>query len=150
MFQFCNLRRGVRFSHRASINNMINEVEQYNKDKKVFTKKLKTYIQDKSIPLDDRWVVFTTAELGKRKPFIVDYKSINDLVLDPAVIKRGDSAWNDHWDIDRHSTVVLKEIVDEWILESTTWKDTPEQLEALIKIKEEVLDKFIWSFRVDW
>ena len=129
---------------------MINEVEQYNKDKKVFTKKLKTYIQDKSIPLDDRWVVFTTAELGKRKPFIVDYKSINDLVLDPAVIKRGDSAWNDHWDIDRHSTVVLKEIVDEWILESTTWKDTPEQLEALIKIKEEVLDKFIWSFRVDW
>lgn len=150
MFQFCNLRRGVLFSHRASINNMINEVEQYNKDKKVFTKKLKTYIQDKSIPLDDRWVVFTTAELGKRKPFIVDYKSINDLVLDPAVIKRGDSAWNDHWDIDRHSTVVLKEIVDEWILESTTWKDTPEQLEALIKIKEEVLDKFIWSFRVDW
>ncbi len=66
------------------------------------------YIKDKSIPLEERWNVFKTANngLSYHKPFWVDFPGDD-----------GDMSWGEDFSFERYETVNLVEFLDETIPE---------------------------------
>lgn len=91
---------------------------------------LKEYVKDKSISLDERWELFITCELGDREPYCESFES---------------------FDYDNfYATYEYEEITSEDIIYRLS-KDSEQYLyTTLDDVKEEILDKFLYSFKFDW
>lgn len=104
---------------------------------------LKAYVQDLTIPLDERWEQFARAGLGETDGYI--YHGLDHIEEDIFT------------DSGRYETIILVEALEE--LEDNYGEynvDTDEiytplkAQEKLTLIKEQVLKDFIWSFQYAW
>lgn len=113
---------------------LIDQIQHLDEKKKELQNDLETYVQDKSLPLSDRWEIFCLAgdkDLLVHDIYIVHYESMN---------------MDDYWyDINRYSTIKMVDVVE--YFEERKDKFLGEELNLF---KEEILDKFIWSFELDW
>ena len=110
---------------------------------------VKEYCQDKSIPLDDRWHVFVTANMGDHFSSITRYTPIVSEYIDTAWCERYETISIDYimeWYEDKVYDILYKELERD---------PTPSELdnrlkEDLTEFKEDTLQKFIKSFEHDW
>lgn len=94
------------------------------------------YIQDKSIPLEDRWEIFgkVPQELKEHKIWIVHF---------PSEKKFGEICWYDDFYVERHETVNLIDLVRS--INRNKWSQ--ERIDAF---KEDILQMNLGSFINDW
>ena len=97
--------------------------------------RVKETVRDKNFPLEDRWNLFTTSEMGCREPFQEDFKTVDNLF-------GGELSWYDDFYIEGHETLEITRMIK--TLED---KFSKEQVDD---VKEEILEKFIYSFELDW
>ena len=95
---------------------------------------VKAIVQNREIPLDDRWDLFIDSDFGEESGCIVDLESI-DL----------ENYYGDSW-INRYQTldfgIIIEHLTDD--------AEDAEDLKAIQNAKEEILQKFIKSFIYDW
>lgn len=107
------------------IKKLINKRDEINESLEI---KVKELIKDKTIPLEDRFHIFIISDCGEEKPWIENFDSINE----------DDYYWYEN----RYRTVEISEFID--------CVEDRENDETIDKFKQEVLDKFIKSFVIDW
>lgn len=98
--------------------------------KSELVKELKIYVVDKSISLDERWDLFIKADVGEE---LYDYENFVNFSSDD---------WCDHFN--RHQTIDLTQVKKE------NWYYKFESDEAYNEFREDVLSRFIKSFKNDW
>lgn len=119
---------------------MKKKIDKFLQEKSLITKELKEWCDNKDIPLEERWEVFTKSELGTIQPFI------NNEV---AYIVTGDKHEFGFLSYPKNSLVDLVYILNE----EHIWKDPEEYfttVEVLTKLKEYCLNNFIRGFYYDW
>jgi len=112
----------------------------------------KKYVQDRSVPLEVRWTFFVKYSLGHQKPEIYHPECLKDFHT-----PYGDNALADRYLLsgDRHRTVYFSNVVSNMeadigrfvIVHKEPVTITSEHIEEL---KEELLEKYISSFILDW
>lgn len=110
---------------------MLEKIEQLNKLKQNLTSELRKWVKDKSIPLNERWVVFFKSDLGEHVSSIEDFVNLNS-----------DDVY-DTYQPERYITIYLSDIRDYGIKSL----ESDEDYDAF---REDVLNKFIKSYRWDW
>lgn len=126
---------------------MINEVNEFLKNLQKLKIKVKSYCQDLSIPLEDRWKVFERvgAYLGEDNCYIVRFNSLpKEFIM-----------YDGYMHAERHQTIDITQILEhiqEGIEEEIEEGESNGKYSKinLDKFKEEVLKKFLWSFDYDW
>lgn len=94
---------------------------------------LKEYVKDKSISLDERWELFITCGIGNEEPYYEDFKSFNH-----------EEFFSD-LELNRNEV-----ITSEWIVNLLSTIYGEYLYTTLDDVKEEILDKFLYSFKYDW
>lgn len=93
------------------------------------------FVQDLSKPLDERWDLFCAVGMGSHSSYYVDFKALDEF--------HGKISWYDDYYLERYSTMKMDRLV-----RCFREKNPPEEL--IVQLKEEILEKFIWSFENDW
>lgn len=112
------------------------------KPRKDLKKQYLKYIQDQKLPLNDRWDVFVSApiDLKEEEPWIQKF-DIED--------KTGEFPWFD-WGRNRNETVNVSDFINNIGISDLYGLDRQFTVELLNEFKEEVLQKNIGSFDLDW
>jgi hypothetical protein len=97
--------------------------------------KLKEYVNNISEPLEDRWKLFVEAKLGDHKSYYAEFAGIDS------------DDYYDKYYIEKYQTVFVTELFEHDQELDKPNLDTPEKV---TQFKEDVLKKFIYSFRYDW
>jgi hypothetical protein len=116
---------------------MIHEINKHLAERAKLKKELKEWVKNKDIPLETRWDIFIMSELGDHKIYIERFNC---------------NIGNDYIENleSRYTTEYVESILD-WVEEQVTDDETPVYTEEdIIKFKENVLEKFIYSFEFDW
>lgn len=100
------------------------------------TQKVKKFVRDKNIPLDDRWDIFVFSQLGESDNYIV---RLNSYDMDDYLEYK-----------QRHETIDLTDFVEEYLYERLDDDDEEINSEIVNAVKEEILDLFIKEFKFDW
>lgn len=103
-------------------------------------KQLLTFIQDKTIPLDERFAVWQAAPvtMKEHKTFTESFAGLpDDYVM-----------YDGHVHADRHKTIKISDILE--AAEGSYGEESQLSPENLILFKEDVLTKNINSFVYDW
>lgn len=116
---------------------MKDKIQKYEEDGQRLKDEVKQFVQDKTKPLEERWEIFCLAEMGERGDWVEDFDSLNK-------VYGGEVSWYDDFCVERMQTVYLTNVLD-----TLTSKDNITE-EQINEFKEEVLQKFIWSFEFDW
>lgn len=119
------------------------------KPRKELKKQYLKYIQNKDLPIDDRWEIFKAAplEFKENEPWIQSF-DIED--------KIGAFPWFELWGSNRNETINLIEFIDgiefddETGLSDLFGIDEQFSVELLNEFKEEILQKNLVSFDLDW
>jgi len=117
---------------------MKDKIQKYKEDGERLQKELKQFVQDKNNSLSERWDLFCFAKMGNNEGWIQHFESINEIFGEEV-------SWFDDFYKSRNQTVYLENILEELV--DCEKEPTEEQLN---KVKEEVLERFIWSFELDW
>lgn len=126
---------------------MKEKIEEFLLKREELIKEFKEYVVDKTIPLESRWDLFISSDLGEERDYILRLKSYN---LD----RYYDRSWCEKHDIIEPG--YLFEYIEEYELEDCEpedddYADLKAGLEITINnIKEELLSLFIKSWRFDW
>lgn len=120
-------------------------INNINKSKNDLCDKVKIVCQDKTLPLDERWQLFITSDFGKHEPFI---KYLTNF---------------DTSGYSRYKVIDLIEIVEykledigfydlEYCLEDPDFniQQYSQELDEINKLREEILEKWIKSYTLDW
>jgi hypothetical protein len=119
---------------------MLEHIDNIRKSEAQLTGRVKTFVQNKDIPLEDRWEVFIEARCGHEEPFIQHFKSINDDIL---------NAYEYIMYFERREVLAMDDV----------WERMMDSKEEILErhpdtdfdaFREEVLDKFLWSYVMDW
>jgi len=94
---------------------------------------LKEYVKDKSISLDERWELFITCELGDREPYCESFESFDY------------DNFYATYEFSRDEEITSEDIIYRLSKDSEQYLYT-----TLDDVKEEILDKFLYSFKFDW
>lgn len=113
---------------------MKEEIELFLQNKDELTEKLKIWVKDKSIPLDERWDLFIKSDLGEHSRYVERFNC-----------KLGDHFVENLEN--KYETNNVSEILD---FANYDPEDDSYSEEDIIEFKENVLDKFIKSFEFDW
>lgn len=108
-------------------------IEGYKAKKLILQDTIKEYVQDKSLPLSDRWEIFCSAgDIIPKKGSVVRFKSweVQQLIANSYL---------------RYQLVDLISLIQDMENE-----DIEIGYIGLEDFKEEILDKFICSFNLDW
>lgn len=114
---------------------LTDEINHLIEKKKELQNDLKIYVQDKSLPLSDRWEIFCLAGNKGLLPHDGWIRYFTSIDLESYI-----------QDYQRHETVSLQWMVE--FLEDENKNDNRNH--PIEEFKEEILDKFIWSFELDW
>lgn len=108
---------------------MKEKIEEFLKQKQQLTPELKEWVKDKSIPLEERWEVFFKSELGENSTYYEEFEHFfNEVYCNR---------------LNKYQTLKLKDVEEyDWFPELSH--------EELIEFKEDVLSRFINSFKWDW
>ncbi len=104
------------------------------------SKKVHTYVKDKSIPLDDRWDIWCK---------IAGSITIRDLSI--PYFENIDSDWfvtDSYLSMDRHEVRDVEWVYDQ-LKDPCPWNKPPISVD-LDAFREECLEKGIWEFEFDW
>ncbi len=105
---------------------MKEQVEELEKLKLKITANLKEWVKDKSISLDERWDVFIKSDLGDHKTYYEDFVNFES---------------DDYCDnFEKYQTLNLSNAIN--------YKNFSD--EEYNEFREDVLNKFIKSFKWDW
>lgn len=96
---------------------------------------IKIFVKNKQYSLDERWDIFVESELGDDKEWIEHFKSFPDLC---------ESDYRN-----KYQTIDLI-IEADCLLEAAEYHISQGVLEQYHKFREEILDKFIKTFKFDW
>lgn len=100
---------------------------------------VKEYVQDKSIPLDDRWEIFEKSECGLCKSFVANLDSLNrDIVCYDGLVH-----------VDRNQTVSVFDILEQYESGEDTSKWEMYNFDP-VAFQEECLSKFLKGWKYDW
>lgn len=120
---------------------MENKILEFVKLRDQLTRELKEWVKNKSIPLETRWETFLISELGDHRNWIID--------INPVVSKHADY-------MNRYMTLELERVVES-LEDELCYKEEVDlenlSIESRIQIsslKEDILEAFVKSFRVDW
>lgn len=126
---------------------MKEKIEEFKNLEQVLIKELKEYVKDQTIPLESRWDLFISSNLGYNQGYYLELKSYN-------LERFYDRSW-----VERHSTVYPERVFDyiyDYELEDCEegdddYAELKAELEVTINtIKEELLSLFIKSWEFDW
>lgn len=112
---------------------LVEQIQHLDEKKKELENDLKVYVQDKSLPLSDRWEIFCLAEdIMPEKGSIMKFKSweVNQLIVNS---------------YSRYQSVDLISLVRD--MEN---RDIEIGYISIEDFKEEILDRFICGFNLDW
>lgn len=111
----------------------------------------KEYCQDRCVDLENRWELFLMGGhlFAEEKTYIVHFKCLNDEVI---------TCDAPPFYPDRGRTMYCREIVDDLIefKEENDYSHVSKSAKKCIEnlniddLKEEILEKFLWSFGYDW
>jgi len=111
-------------------------IEGYKAKKLILQDEIKEYVQDKSLPLSDRWEIFCLAGnegLIPTSSWIEEFEDSNENYIDSDV-------YFCKWYYNKN------EVIDaDLFISRCEGKDYD-----IDSLKEEWIDKFIWSFELDW
>jgi hypothetical protein len=106
---------------------------------------IKTICQDKTLSLDDRWELFASSNLGEHSQWIEHFNNI-DLedfsrygyinLIDIVDSRLDDLGFYDYEEISKECDFNLQQYSDE--------------LDKINKLREEILEKWIKSYTIDW
>ena len=115
---------------------MEDKINEFRRLENEIEEEVKAFVQDKSKSLEERWKIFCLAEMGERDNWIRDFKTLSEIM-------GGEVSYYDDFYIERHETFEVKDFFErEPVMDATDGlKD---------KLKEEILENFIWSFEFDW
>lgn len=111
---------------------------------------VKEYIQDKSIPLDDRWEIFEKSGFGCEKSWIQHLESLNDdIVMYDGLVHA-----------DRHQAVSVFEILERYYEHKEDFEKKSYNADKYLEwqkykfdpvaFQEECLEKFVKGWVYDW
>lgn len=118
---------------------MKNKIKELNLLKKTLTKELKIWVKDKSIPLDERWDVFHDSQLGEELSFYEEFEGVDS------------DGYYDNYYIDKYQTVYTKNLFE--MASEKRYNKQKAELDTIEKqnaFKEDVLNKFVKSFEMNW
>ena len=111
-------------------------IERFKAKQQILQDEIKEYVQNKLLPLSDRWEIFCLAgneDLIPTSGWIVYYNSVE---IEQYLADR-----------ERYSNIYLGYVVE--FFEERVEENKMKQ-EELENFKEEILETFIWSFELDW
>ena len=127
--------------------NMKNKIEEYLKLQGTLREELKTWVLDESIPLEERWEVFISSDLGDHSPWIEDF---HPLVREYYLGR----------DYRRHETIEIYRIDENYqeeLWEKYHMDKSSEEIEDIIlndktlqEFRRAAMKEFIKSFELDW
>ena len=130
-------------TRRITAESLQKQIDEIVRLQKLLDGEVKIFVQNKDIPLDERWDFFVKSECGEEKGWVEHVKSLED----------NDIEYYDDFYFERHQTVTMNSIAErlyDWI----RWPDKEFSEEKLKKIyddfREEAIAKFIKSFEYDW
>lgn len=100
---------------------------------------LREWVKDKSIPLEERWSTFIKSKLGEHRTSYEEFEWIDS------------DNYYDDYHIERHETVYIDKLYEQGI--TPRYRTNQAELnteEKQQEFKEDVLNKFIYSFKMDW
>jgi len=115
---------------------MEDKINEFRRLENEIKEEVKTFVQDKSKPLEERWHIFCLADMGEMKTWYEDFKALTK-ILGRAV------SYYDDFGIERYETFEVATFFERRVIQDAT-----EELQN--ELKEEILDKFIYSFEFDW
>lgn len=123
------------------MHSIFEKVEDLNKQLLVLKAEFSVFLSDKTIPLNERWDLFRKAPAGlvETSPWVWSFECI-------------EIRWYDEFNIDRHETVSLVSLMDDWIAERIEDDEYErEKWESLVPLmKEEILASNTREFTFDW
>ncbi len=104
-----------------------------------------SYIQDKSIPMAERWEAFCEAPVDwkQQKSYVEHFHVENKL-------KNREISWYDDFYIEKNETVVMGNIIERLEEELEDFSSNGWTKEIIEEFKEEILSKNLGSFDWDW
>jgi hypothetical protein len=121
---------------------MRERIEAYARELANFKTDFKTYIADKSLPLEQRWNDF---EFAVEKDIFVDVKSY--YWDSPTLTALGFDSYYDDFNLERYSTMTFTDMIEHL---GPAYKDEPVSEENINIIKEEMLASGYSGFEYDW
>ena len=138
-------------------------LDELGRIKEEATLELRALVQDKTIPLDERWSAFISSGLGEHLDWIQHFQSLKPK------FNNSEQAVDDYLfgEKDRHQTITVDDLYRRlgYVLDDfdgktsyTAWTKNAqyEKLETVIEqddldsFREECLSKFLYSFDYDW
>lgn len=118
-----------------TVDYITNEINRYQDLKENTTKKVKEYVQNKENPLEERWNIFIASELGDHLSYYEEFEGID---------------WGKHtlyndFCCEKYQTIDAYDILSIIKDDLESFEDFQEDV-----FKEDVLSKFIYSFKNDW
>lgn len=113
---------------------ILDRIKVFKLAKKEIKRAVKDYVQDKTIPLEKRWEVFITSELGNHEGIYHNPDGIN---------------WNkntlcDDFYMSRYEIITAVSFVE------VAQDNSEEKGYDINAVKEYFLNEFLWSFENDW
>lgn len=126
---------------------MKEKIEKFLLQKEEIEKELREYVKDQSIPLESRWDLFVSSDLGEERSYILELESYNlDKYYDRGWMDRGTTI-----DFDRIYDYLYDYELEDYDEEEPEYQEIKDRIEDKINtIKEELLSLFIKSWRFDW
>lgn len=118
--------------------NLKNEVVKFKSDQEQLKQKVISFVQDKSISLEDRWEVFVDSDLGDSSRWISAYGPFDG------------SKDADEFYFNRHQVVDMVDLVNMLIENNAANCGVIRTLDEINEIKEGMLQKFEQRFVYDW
>lgn len=129
---------------------IIDKVNNYIKLGDDLEKELRVFVTDRNYPLDIRWNTFIQSDLGKNDPWIVHFNN-----------EKMDNYICSSFEAERYNTVVMQDMYENMLDDlrevddlGNEYYNTNRELGFSIKDvdewREEVLEEFIKSFKMDW
>ena len=134
---------------------MLNRVLRFKREQEQLEREVEAICKDKTIPLEDRWLLFTTSGFGERSTSIEDFDAITRMY--------GDYNYYDTFGMEKYQTVDMVDLVANMVSDAGYYADNPDLIkqakkdgEVIInvrqinRLKKEILQRFIRSFIFDW
>lgn len=115
---------------------MEDKINEFRRLESEIKEEVKTFVQDKNKPLEERWRIFCLADMGEMEIWYEDFKALKKII-------GREVSYCDDFGIERHETFEVAAFFERSIVQNAT-----EELQN--ELKEEILDKFIYSFEFDW
>jgi len=116
---------------------MLSKLTTFINERDSMYKEVKSYCQDKSIPLEDRWKVYSVSGMGETMNWIWSFESFNE------------DEFHSNGGRSRHEMCDPGDVM-EYFKYKLEYSDEDHYNNEVLLFKEEVLQAFVSSWELDW